>query len=331
MPFEPNTPYSPTPDNRPAALEHSPLAFTREGHSQMSFGERAALEGILAQLHPRLAIEIGTAEGGSLSRIADYSTEVHSIDLTHDELSVELPEYVALHAGPSERLLTGLLNEFAAAKRLVDFALVDGDHSFDGVANDLRVLLRSPATDRSVIVVHDSMNEEVRAGIESVGLDDYRKVIYYELDFVPGYMYRDGSVRHSVWGGLGLIVCDEHRSQAYYHSPRQRRYYEPYAAIHRMRAEILQSSDQDSLQDNSRTQGELGKELNAEHQQERIEHECARSEQLQRQITEMRADLERSRHELRSTSEALHQLRSSRLMRYTGMARRLYYRATGQA
>jgi hypothetical protein len=92
MSFERNAPYAPTPDNRPAPLEHSPLAFTRESHSQMSFGERAALEGILAQLRPRLAIEIGTAEGGSLSRIADYSAEVHSIDLTHDELSVELPD-----------------------------------------------------------------------------------------------------------------------------------------------------------------------------------------------------------------------------------------------
>jgi hypothetical protein len=300
------------------------LAFTREGHSQMSFGERAALEGILAQLRPRLAIEIGTAEGGSLSRIAGYSTEVHSIDLTHDELSVEPPDCVTLHAGPSEQLLPGLLDEFDTTGRLVDFALVDGDHSFEGVANDLRVLLRSPATARSVIVVHDSMNEEVRAGIESVGLDDYEKVVYYELDFVPGYMYRGGGAHHAVWGGLGLIVCEAHRSKAYQSSPRQWRYYETYAAIHRMRAEILRSSNKESLPDDNRTQGEPTGKLNAGY-----EHE--RTEQLQRRIAEMSADLERSTNELQSTSQALHMLRSSRLMRSTAIARRLYYRLTGKS
>jgi hypothetical protein len=240
-PFEPNAPYAPSPDNRPALLEHSPLAFTREADSQMSFGERAALEGILAQLRPLLAIEIGTAEGGSLARIASYSEEVHSIDLTHEPMVVAQQEHVVLHTGPSQQILPELLAGFADAGRAVDFALVDGDHSYDGVAKDLRVLLQSSTTRRSVIFVHDSMNAEVRAGIESVGLDDYEKIVYYELDFVPGYIYREGLARHAVWGGIGLILCDAQRSAAYSPSPRQWRYYEPYAAIHRMRAELRAS------------------------------------------------------------------------------------------
>lgn len=251
MAFELNAPYAPTPDNRPAALEYSPLAFTRESNTQMSFGERAALEGILAQLRPRLAIEIGTAEGGSLARIAHYSAEVHSIDLAHGEVAVELPEHVTLHTGPSQQLLPNLLEQFADAGRLVDFALVDGDHSFEGVANDLRVLLRSPTTARAVILVHDSMNGEVRAGIESVALEQYEQVVYYELDFVPGYMYREGSARDSIWGGICLILCDEHRSRTYSSSPRQMRYYEPYSAIHSMRAATVQQADTDSLPDGS--------------------------------------------------------------------------------
>jgi hypothetical protein len=78
--FERNAPYSPTPDNRPAALDRGSLPLTREGDSQISFGERAALEGVLAQIRPRVAIEIGTAEGGSLRRIARYSRLVHSIN-----------------------------------------------------------------------------------------------------------------------------------------------------------------------------------------------------------------------------------------------------------
>jgi cephalosporin hydroxylase len=204
----------------------------------MSFGERAALEGVLAQLRPGLAVEIGTAEGGSLVRIASYAQEVHSIDVSRAELIAGLGQNVHLHTGPSAQILPPLLEEFSAAGRTVDFALVDGDHSFDGVLGDLRVLLGSPSTARAVILVHDSTNEEIRAGVESAGLDSYEKVVYYEPDFVPGYIYRVGAARHAAWGGLALILCDTRRSEAYSPSTRQWRYYEQYAAIHRMRAEL---------------------------------------------------------------------------------------------
>jgi cephalosporin hydroxylase len=204
----------------------------------MSFGERAALEGVLAQLRPRLAVEIGTAAGGSLARIARYSEEVHSIDVSHAELTGTVPENVRLHTGPSARILPPLLAEFSATERSLDFALVDGDHSFEGVIGDIRALLDSRCTARAVILVHDSMNEEIRAGLEHAGLEDYEKVVYFEPDFVPGYIYRVGAARHAVWGGLALIICDGRRSQAYTNSIRQWRYYEPYEAIHRMRAEL---------------------------------------------------------------------------------------------
>jgi hypothetical protein len=71
--------------------------------------------------------------------------------------------------------------------------------------------------------------------------------------------------------------------------------------------------------------------LRAESERERVEHEQALSEQLRRQIAEMSVKLEHSSNELQRTGEALHLLRSSRLMRYTAIARRLYYRARGRA
>jgi len=236
--FERNALYAPTPDNRPAVLDPSPLALTRESASQMSFGERAAVEGVLAQLRPSLALEIGTAEGGSLTRIAAHSQEVHAVDVSYTELAARPGGNVHLHLGPSAQILPPLLAGFSAAGRTLDFALVDGDHSFDGVAGDLRALLVSPCTLRSVILVHDTMNPEIRAGIEHVGLDSYEKVVYYELDFVPGYIYRSGSARNAMWGGLGVILCDAHRSDAYSPSSRQWRYYEPFEAMQRWRAEL---------------------------------------------------------------------------------------------
>ena len=60
--------------------------FTRP-EWQMSLGERAVLEGLVAQLSPDLSIEVGTAEGGSLARIAAHSAEVHAIDLTRGAAS----------------------------------------------------------------------------------------------------------------------------------------------------------------------------------------------------------------------------------------------------
>src|SRR5207248_7836424 len=118
-------------------------------------------------------------------------------------------------------VLPPLLADFSATRRMLDFVLVDGDHSFEGVAGDLRALLESACTARSVILVHDTMNEEVRAGIEHAGLDSYKKVVYHELDFVPGYIYRTGSARLAAWGGLALIICDTKRSKAYAPSAKQ--------------------------------------------------------------------------------------------------------------
>jgi cephalosporin hydroxylase len=239
-PFERNPPYTPTPDNRPTPLESAPLPLACEGDTQMSFGERAAVEGILAQVRPELAIEIGTAEAGSLRRIAAHSAEVHSIDLSHEPLASQsaLPDHVTLHTGASAQVLPALLESLAAAARPLDFVLVDGDHSFEGVAGDLKALLESPVTARTVILVHDSMNAEVRAGVESVGPEGYDKVVYYELDFVPGYVYREGAARHTAWGGLALVLTDGQRSRSYARSVRQTLYLEPFGPLQRARAEL---------------------------------------------------------------------------------------------
>lgn len=238
--FERNAPYSPTPDNRPVPLHRGPLDFTRDPGWQMSFGERAAFEGVLAQLRPALAVEIGTAEGGSVERIAAYSAEVHSIDVTHEAVTRPLPSHVRLHTGSSHDLLPPLLEAFVAEGRQVEFALVDGDHSYEGVREDVMSLLDSPALSRSVILVHDTMNAEIRAGLESLNLESYPKVVYYELDFVPGYMYQGGACHGAVWGGLGLVLTDRERSPDYPLGPRQTRYVEPFALWHRLRREMLE-------------------------------------------------------------------------------------------
>jgi hypothetical protein len=178
--------------------------FTDPGW-QMAIGQRAALEGMLAQLRPELAIEVGTAEGGSLRRIAANSREVHSFDLSF-QLDRSEFDNVVFHEGDSHQQLPEVLGRLASEGRNVDFALVDGDHSHDGVKTDLQHLLASDAVARTVIVLHDTMNEDVRAGIESVPFERIPKVAFTDLNFV--LQYQEASALEELWGGFALVVVD---------------------------------------------------------------------------------------------------------------------------
>lgn len=181
---------------------------------QMDPGERAALEGLLCQVRPELAIEIGTAEGGSLRLLAKYSGHVHSFDLTAAPQAVCGLTNVSVHTGDSHSLLAPALAQIAAAGRNVDFVLVDGDHSADGVEQDVRDLLASDAVNETVIVLHDTMNDDVAAGLARIDIAAEPKIARFEPGFVAGRLhYRDG-LHHQLWGGLGVMVIGAGGSSA---------------------------------------------------------------------------------------------------------------------
>lgn len=225
--------------NRPSGTPEGLIQILQDPNWQMSYGERAALEGLLAQLKPELAIEIGTAEGGSLARIAAHSAEVHSFDLVEPDPAARELAGVTFHTGDSHRLLPELLARFAEEGRNVDFVLVDGDHSSEGVRQDVHDLLESPAIAQTIIVLHDTMNEMVRAGLEDVRYEAYPKVEYVELDLVAGYMFREPSLLHELWGGLGLIVVDSSRAAYFSGGARQRRYYEAFGLVREARGLVV--------------------------------------------------------------------------------------------
>lgn len=178
------------------------------GPQQMSLGERAALEGVLVSLKPPLAIEIGTAEGGSLRRIAEHSPEVHSFDLVAPDPETAAIAHATFHSGDGHELLPAFLAELVEAGRNVEFVLVDGDHSADGVRRDAEDLLASEAVGQTVILFHDTANEEVRAGIDAVDFDAHAKVAHVEPDFVAGSVFSDPGLRGEIWGGLGIVIID---------------------------------------------------------------------------------------------------------------------------
>ncbi|HEV3093121.1 MAG TPA: class I SAM-dependent methyltransferase [Solirubrobacteraceae bacterium] len=250
---------------------------------QMSFGERAALEGVLSQLRPALSIEIGTAEGGSLERIAAYSDEVHSFDLVPPQLSVAEAEHVTIHSGDSHETLPRELGRLAEDGRSVDFVLVDGDHSSDGVRRDIEDLLNSSAVSSTVILIHDTTNPVVRAGLDAVHYTAWPKVAHVDLDFVPGYMFREERLLHELWGGLGLLLVDSLRLAYNAASVPQERYYPAAALFASIRDRVI-----------TREFGPGSLEV------ERLAPDLTVNEKLDRHIAELEAEI------LRITSVSAH-------------------------
>jgi Methyltransferase domain len=202
------------------------LPILRPSAWQMSFGDRAAVEGVLSQLKPDLAIELGTAQGGSLARIATHSREVHTFDLIEVPFDKSAFPNVTFHSGDSHVLLPKLLESLSEEGRNVDFVLVDGDHTVEGIKQDLEDLLSSAAIRDTIILLHDTANEVVRSGIELVPIEAYPKVAYVDFDFVAGHMFREPTLLHELWGGLGLVLVDSARLAYFAPSVMQRRYYE---------------------------------------------------------------------------------------------------------
>jgi hypothetical protein len=172
----------------------------------MTLGERAALEGIISQLKPALALEIGTAQGGSLECLTAHSREVHSFDRQLPPNADRFQGSVHFHNGDSHQLLRPWLDGIRQQGRHIDFALADGDHSAAGVRADIEDILGSGVL-KGVLLMHDSMNPTVRRGLNAVEFSAYPSVRYVDLDFVTGHLgRRRGEFRGELWGGLCLAV-----------------------------------------------------------------------------------------------------------------------------
>jgi hypothetical protein len=202
--------------NVPRPLENAPARIFHDDRMQMSFGERAALEGVLSQLRPDLAVEIGSAQGGSLERIARHSKEVHAFDIAPPALGMA---NVFTHPGDSRFTLPSWLAE---REREIDFALVDGDHTTAGARSDIFALLDACGGYGSVILIHDVANDAVAAAVG--GIAEHPAVVYWEPDFVAGYVFAEGSFAGQRWGGLGLVVTGDRATDGYRSSPTQTLY-----------------------------------------------------------------------------------------------------------
>jgi hypothetical protein len=185
---------------------------------QMSRAEKYCLMGLMKELAPDVAIEIGTFKGGSLQVISAYSENVYSIDISDSPgkfLSPKFPN-VEFVVGNSVNCLERIFRKIEQEGRRLDFILVDGDHTRKGVYSDLKTIFKYPHRHPITILMHDSFNPECRKGIRTFLESNPRYVAYAELDYITGSYWHNGTFRE-MWGGLALIRFDPEKANETLH------------------------------------------------------------------------------------------------------------------
>lgn len=177
--------------------------------SQMSDAERCSMIMLLDKLRPECAIEVGTADGGSLSMIARYAKKVYSLDIDptcKERFQSRFPnaEFVV---GDSRKTLPTLLRTLQASNEKLAFVLIDGLHTFAGVKADIENVLAYVPTCPLYVALHDSFNPECRRGMAAADWASSPFVHYVELDFVSGQFNRiETSGARNMWCGLALAL-----------------------------------------------------------------------------------------------------------------------------
>jgi cephalosporin hydroxylase len=175
--------------------------------------ERLAMMTLLNWLKPACSLEIGTREGGSLGVIAEHSGHVFTLDIDPGcQAAVRPHSNVELVVGDSHKTLPGVLNEISERQLSLEFVLIDGEHSAEGVRGDIERLLEYRPTRPCYILMHDSFNPFCRDGMATAPWERSPYVHRVDLDFIPGKIYHPdengwGTPNgHEMWCGFGLAV-----------------------------------------------------------------------------------------------------------------------------
>lgn len=190
-------------DGSSAAWQHALYPDCLCEKWQMNDSERMALTGLLARHTPDCSIEVGTYWGGSLSLISQYSKMVFSIDIDDSIRSRFSFPNVTFLTGASTAILPYLLRELDKANIPLDFVLIDGDHSANGIKADVECLLAYVPKKPLFVVMHDSFNPECRMGMLEAAWNTSLYCHWVEIDFVPGRVVETpGPFQGELWGGL---------------------------------------------------------------------------------------------------------------------------------
>ncbi len=196
------------PASPPHSLNEALFGDTIFEDWQMTAAERYTLISILSELKPDYAIEIGTAQGGSLSVIARFSKKVYSLDINSRCAEQLGPRFanVEFVTGESQKTLPPLISQLQQSNVSLSFALVDGGHSAESVKQDIKNLLTFKPIQPFYILMHDSFNPDCRRGMVEVDWAANPYVHFVEFDFVPGVFLDWPEVNREMWGGFALAL-----------------------------------------------------------------------------------------------------------------------------
>ncbi|MBF0529413.1 MAG: glycosyltransferase [Deltaproteobacteria bacterium] len=173
---------------------------------QMNDSERLALTALLARHRPQCSIEVGTYMGGSLSLISQYSDIVFSVDMD-PSITAKANQFknVSFLTGRSALILPILFKKLDKYNIPLDFILIDGDHSANGIRDDINCLLSYIPKKPFFCMMHDSFNPECRKGMLSGDWTSSPYVHWIDIDFIPGRIIENpGPTQGEMWGGFGL-------------------------------------------------------------------------------------------------------------------------------
>lgn len=166
---------------------------------QMSMAERATIFHLLGKLPKRgTAIEIGSYKGGFTRVLSKHFNKVYSLDIDHSNI-VDKDSFgnVEWITGDSKETLPKLILELDE----IDFILIDGDHSYEAVLQDIQNVLEYVPKSDTILLIHDSWYEPSRNAINRADWNGCPYVHYIEKDLVTG----DAHGRVLV-GGLALVL-----------------------------------------------------------------------------------------------------------------------------
>lgn len=199
----------------PTAFDSTIFSPAWDTDWHMQGGERAALLYLLSSLRPRVSIEIGTFRAGSLRPIAHFSGKTYTFDIDPGQHRIApLFPTVEFVTGDTAVTLPPVIDAIARREDDLGFVLVDGSHETAGVRHDIDACLRYvPRSSPCVIVMHDSANPAVRAGILSAGWQGCLHAHALDVDFVPGLLHARADIRNQFWGGLAVgLLLPERRT-----------------------------------------------------------------------------------------------------------------------
>lgn len=175
----------------------------------MTPSERSVLIRVLEMSKPDVSIEIGTFLGGSLRPIAHYSKRAitFDIDVNQHRNAGAFPS-VDFKTGDSAQLLPPVIEGLNKSDdEELNFILIDGSHEVEGVRADIAACLAyRPKRKPTIILMHDSSNPKVRAGIESAPWSECPFVHELDLDLCPGSLYDRADISGEIWGGLACAL-----------------------------------------------------------------------------------------------------------------------------